>query len=489
MDKEIKKALTFDDVLIIPKYSEILPKDSCLKTSLTKNIKLNIPLISAAMDTVTEAKLAIALASEGGIGIIHKNMSIEKQASEVSSVKRFEAGIINNPITIKDTDTLKDVVSLQKKHKVSALPVTKGSIVVGIITSRDIRFVSDLNKSVKSLMTPQSKLITVKKNANKKEIVEKLKKHKIERVLICDNKYHLQGMVTVRDMLKSRDFPNACKDKQQRLRVGAAVGIGKDSLKRSKELITNGVDILAVDTAHGHSKGVIDLVKKIKKEFSEVDIIAGNVATAQAAIDLEKAGVDAVKVGIGPGSICTTRIISGIGMPQITAIYEVAKALKKSNVKIIADGGIRFMGDVAKALVAGADSVMLGNLFAGTDESAGNIEYHNGRAYKSYRGMGSLAAMQQKHGSSDRYFQNNIADNDKLVPEGVEGCVPYKGAVRPLINQIIGSLRATMGYTNSATIQKLQTAKFVEITAASFKESHIHNIKVTKESSNYYPDT
>lgn len=482
----LKKAITFDDVLLIPAHSNVLPKDVNLTTNLTKNIKLNIPILSAAMDTVTESKLAIAIAQEGGIGIIHKNMSIKDQAKEVWKVKRFESGIIKKPICIGPEKNIKDVTNLQNKHGISALPVVLNDKLIGIITSRDIKFESNLNSLVKDLMTPQEKLITAKKGASIEHIRSLLNKHRIERVLITNKDFKLEGMITASDIKKNIDFPLAAKDNEEKLLVGAAVGVGVNSDKQIEALIDAGVDVIVIDTAHGHSQKVIDKVRFTKKKYPNLNIIAGNIATANAALDLVDAGADCVKIGIGPGSICTTRIIAGVGVPQITAIADVAQALKSLNIPIIADGGIRFSGDVAKALAAGAHSVMLGSMFAGTEESPGEVELFKGRFYKAYRGMGSQGAMAQNNGSSDRYFQENI-QAEKMVPEGVEGRVPFKGNIHTIINQIIGGVKSSMGYTGCANIQSMRKyAQFVEVTSAGMKESHVHDVTITKESPNYH---
>ncbi len=484
--KLLKTALTFDDVLLVPAHSTTMPKEVSMNTQLTKNISLNTPILSAAMDTVTEAKLAITMAQEGGIGIIHKNMSIDEQANEVRKVKRYESGIIRDPITIGSKATVQDVFDFQKQHKISALPVVDGNIIVGMITSRDVRFETNLNETVANLMTPQEKLITVKEGIEMSEVRALLQQHRIERVVITDEKFNLQGMITVRDIQKSSDYPNACKDSQEQLRVGAAVGVATGTGARIDALVEAGVDVIVIDTAHGHSQGVLDRVKKTKIKHPNLDIIAGNIATGAAALDLVKAGADCVKVGIGPGSICTTRIVSGVGVPQITAISDVADALKGSGVPLIADGGIRYSGDIAKAFAAGAYSVMLGSMLAGTEESPGEIELYQGRAYKSYRGMGSIGAMNQAHGSSDRYFQSD-SKADKLVPEGIEGRVAFKGSIRPIIHQMVGGVRSSMGYTGCETLEKMRTtAEFVQVTSAGMVESHVHDVSITKEAPNYH---
>jgi len=482
----LKTALTFDDVLLVPAHSTTMPKEVSLTTQLTKNITLNTPILSAAMDTVTEAKLAITMAQEGGIGIIHKNMSVKEQANEVRKVKRFESGIIREPITIDPKATIADVFDMQQKFKISALPVVKGNTIVGMITGRDVRFETRMDELVENLMTPQNKLITVIEGTDMSEVRSLLHQHRIERVVITNDKFDLQGMITVRDIQKSTDFPNACKDEQEQLRVGAAVGVATGTGERIDTLVEAGVDIIVIDTAHGHSQGVLDRVKKTKAKHPNLDIIAGNIATGEAAIDLVKAGADCVKVGIGPGSICTTRIVAGVGVPQITAISDVAEALKDSGIPLIADGGIRYSGDIAKAFAAGAYCVMLGSMLAGTEESPGEVELYQGRAYKSYRGMGSIGAMNQAHGSSDRYFQSD-SKADKLVPEGIEGRVPFKGSIRPIIHQMVGGVRSSMGYTGSETLEKMRkTAQFVQVTSAGMVESHVHDVSITKEAPNYH---
>ena len=484
--KELKKALTFDDILLVPAHSSILPKEVNLTSKLTKKITLNTPIISAAMDTVTEGKLAIAIAQEGGMGIIHKNMSITSQAKEVRKVKRFESGIIRDPISIEPSATIKDVFDLQSQHGISALPVVSKNILVGLITSRDVLFETRLDELVENVMTPQKSLITVSEGTSMDTVRKLLQKHRIERVLVTDKSFKLGGMITVSDIKKTSDFPKAAKDDQERLIVGAAVGVGKGTTERISALVKAGVDVVVIDTAHGHSQGVIDRVKKTKKDFPNLEIIAGNIATAQAALDLAKAGADCVKVGIGPGSICTTRIVAGVGVPQFSAISDVAEALKDTNITVIADGGIRFSGDASKAFAAGAHSVMIGSMLAGTEESPGEIELFQGRSYKAYRGMGSLGAMGQAHGSSDRYFQAELAA-EKLVPEGIEGRVPFKGSIRPIIHQIVGGIRSSMGYTGCKDLKAMRTkAEFVQITAAGMTESHVHDVAITKEAPNYH---
>jgi len=482
----LKKALTFDDILLVPAHSSILPQEVDLTTQLTKKISLNTPIISAAMDTVTEARLAIAIAQEGGMGVIHKNMSVISQAKEVRKVKRFESGIIRDPITILPKATIKDVFELQAQHGISALPVVSNKTLVGLITSRDVRFETRLDALVESVMTPQKKLITVSEGASMDTVRALLQKHRIERVMVTDKSFQLGGMITVSDIQKTSDFPKAAKDNEERLIVGAAVGVGKGTGERIKALVNAGVDVVVIDTAHGHSKGVLDRVKKTKKDYPNLDIIAGNIATAQAALDLVKAGADCVKVGIGPGSICTTRIIAGVGVPQVSAIADVADALKDTGIPLIADGGVRFSGDAAKAFAAGAHSVMLGSMFAGTEESPGEVELYQGRSYKAYRGMGSIGAMGQAHGSSDRYFQAELAA-EKLVPEGIEGRVPFKGSIRPIIHQIVGGIRSSMGYTGCKNLEEMRTkAEFVQVTAAGMTESHVHDVAITKEAPNYH---
>ena len=482
----LKTALTFDDVLLVPAYSKTMPKQVSITTKLTKKITLNTPILSAAMDTVTEAKLAITMAQEGGIGIIHKNMSIEQQAIEVRNVKRFESGIIKNPISISPKATIADVFNMQKRHHISALPVVEGNTIVGLVTGRDVRFETRLDELVKNVMTPQNKLITIAEGTDMGKVRTLLQQHRIERVIITNNQFELKGMITVRDIQKSSDFPNACKDNAEQLRVGAAVGVGTGTIERIDALVEAGVDIVVIDTAHGHSQGVLDQVKESKAKHPNLDIIAGNIATGEAALDLVKAGADCVKVGIGPGSICTTRIVAGVGVPQITAISDVADALKGTGVPLIADGGIRYSGDIAKAFAAGAYCVMLGSMLAGTEESPGEIELYQGRSYKSYRGMGSIGAMNQAHGSSDRYFQSD-SKADKLVPEGIEGRVPFKGSARPIIHQMLGGVRSSMGYTGCETLEKMRkTVTFVQVSSAGMVESHVHDVSITKEAPNYH---
>ena len=480
-----QEALTFDDVLLLPAYSNVLPRDVSLTTKLTRDININIPLLSAAMDTVTESRLAIAIAQEGGLGILHKNMTIEEQADEVRKVKKFESGVVRDPITVSPTATIGEVVELTRINNISGVPVVDGDDLVGIVTSRDLRFETHFDNPVTSVMTAKDKLVTVQENTDRDEVLNLLHRHRIEKVLVVDEQFHLQGMITVKDIQKSSDYPLASKDDQQRLRVGAATGIGAESQARVDALVKAGVDVIVVDTAHGHSQGVLDQVKWVKTHYPQVQIIGGNIATGDAAKALVKAGADAVKVGIGPGSICTTRIVAGVGAPQITAISNVAKALEGTGVPLIADGGIRYSGDIAKALVAGAHTIMLGGMFAGTDEAPGEVELFQGRAYKSYRGMGSLGAMQQKQGSSDRYFQES-SEADKLVPEGIEGRVPFKGNLAPVIHQLLGGVRSSMGYTGSATIEDMRTKpEFVRVTTAGMNESHVHDVTITKEAPNY----
>ena len=481
-----QEALTFDDVLLVPGHSEVTAKDVSIKTKLTREISLNIPLVSAAMDTVTESRLAIALAQEGGIGIIHKSMSIKDQARQVRLVKKFEAGVVKDPITIESSATIEELVRLTKKHNISGVPVMDGKDLVGIVTGRDVRFEEHLDESVASIMTPKDKLVTVKEGASPSEVRELLHKHRIEKVLVVDDDYNLKGLITVKDINKAEAYPNACKDADARLRVGASVGTGPDTDDRVAALVEAGVDVLVVDTAHGHSKNVLNRVAKIKKDFPQVQVIGGNIATAAAAVALVEAGADAVKVGIGPGSICTTRIVTGVGVPQISAIANVAEALKDTDVPVIADGGIRFSGDLSKAVVAGAHVVMMGSMFAGTEEAPGEVELYQGRTYKSYRGMGSLGAMTKTQGSSDRYFQDSAQGMEKLVPEGIEGRVPYKGPLSAIVHQLMGGLRAAMGYTGSVDMQTMRTMpEFVRVTAAGMGESHVHDVSITKEAPNY----
>ena len=487
MLKVTQEALTFDDVLLVPNQSNVLPSDASLKTFLTSKIQLNIPLISAAMDTVTESDLAISIAQEGGIGIIHKNLTAQQQADEVMKVKKFESGVITDPVVTSPECSIKEVIELTAKHKISGVPVVKGKNLVGIVTARDLRFVKKVNPQVSTIMTPKERLVTVQEGASKEKVKKLFHENRIEKILVINSKFQLKGMITVKDMQKSKDFPNACKDGFQRLRVGAAIGVGEDTEDRLKKLTDAEVDIIVVDTAHGHSKMVIEKVKSIRKKYPKLQLIAGNIATKEAAKALIKAGVDAVKVGIGPGSICTTRVVAGVGVPQITAISEVASAVKGTTVKVIADGGIRFSGDISKAIAAGADTVMLGSLFAGTTEAPGEIELYQGRTYKNYRGMGSIGAM--KSGSSERYFQSSETTSDKFVPEGIEGRVPFKGALTDILHQLLGGIRSSMGYLGCATIKDIHSkAKFIKITNAGMKESHVHDVMITKEAPNYQID-
>ncbi|MCW8854374.1 MAG: IMP dehydrogenase [Gammaproteobacteria bacterium] len=479
-----QEALTFDDVLLIPAHSTVLPNDVDLSTQLTREIRLNIPLVSAAMDTVTESGLAIALAQAGGLGIIHKNLSIEKQAKEVSKVKKYEAGVISEPITVPSTTTVSAVLELTQENRISGVPVVDGEELVGIVTSRDLRFETGMDKPITEIMTPKEKLITVKEGAGREEVLGLLHKHRIEKVLVVNDQFALRGMITVKDIQKSDDYPNACKDEHGRLRVGAAVGTGADTEDRVTALVEAGVDVIVVDTAHGHSQGVLDRVKWVKTTYPAVQVIGGNIATAAAARDLVSAGADAVKVGIGPGSICTTRIVAGVGVPQISAVANVAKELEGTGVPLIADGGIRYSGDVAKALAAGAYCAMIGGLFAGTEEAPGEVELFQGRSYKSYRGMGSIGAMEK--GSSDRYFQDKDAGSEKLVPEGIEGRVPYKGPMGAIVHQLLGGIRASMGYVGCADLSEMRSKpEFVRISGAGMQESHVHDVTITKEAPNY----
>lgn len=482
----VQEALTFDDVLLLPAYSNVLPNSTCLKTHLTRGIQLNVPLVSAAMDTVTESRMAIAIAQEGGIGILHKNMDIAAQAAEVRRVKKFEAGMVQDPITVAPETTVGQLIELTKANRISGVPVMQGGQVVGIVTSRDLRFETRMDLPVSAIMTPQEKLVTVREGESPERIKALLHEHRIEKVLVIDDAFHLKGLITVNDFQKAERFPTACKDDQGRLRVGAAVGTGADTPARVEALIEAGVDVLVVDTAHGHSQGVLDRVRWIKTHFPHMQVIGGNIATGDAALALLDAGADAVKVGIGPGSICTTRIVAGIGVPQITAIDLVARALN-NQIPLIADGGIRYSGDIAKAIAAGANCIMVGSLLAGTEEAPGEVELFQGRYYKAYRGMGSLGAMSQRGGgSADRYFQDASAGVEKLVPEGIEGRVAYKGPMNGIIHQLIGGLRSSMGYTGSADIATMRTLpKFVKITAAGMKESHVHDVTITKEAPNY----
>src|SRR5487761_2095307 len=464
----LEEALTFDDVLLVPAYSEILPREADLGTRLTRKIRVNLPIVSAAMDTVTEARWVITIAQEGGIGIIHKNMSIDAQARQADRVKKFESGVISDPISVKPDMTIREVLELTRAKNISGVPVVVGSTVVGIVTHRDLRFETKLDAPVSSVMTPQARLITVRENAPKEEVLALLHKHRIEKVLVVDDRHELKGMITVKDFQKATEFPNACKDADGSLRVGAAVGTAPDTLDRVAALHDAGVDVIVVDTSHGHSRGVLDMVEKIKAKFGDLQIIGGNIVTAEAALDLVKRGADAVKVGIGPGSICTTRIVAGVGVP------------------LIGDGGIRYSGDIAKALAAGANTVMIGGLFAGTEESPGDVELYQGASYKAYRGMGSIGSMAQVHGSSDRYFQDTTSELEKLVPEGIEGRVAYKGSLVAILHQLAGGLRAAMGYTGSGNIEEMRTRpQFVRITSAGVRESHVHDVTITKEAPNY----
>jgi IMP dehydrogenase len=482
------EALTFDDVLLAPDYSDVLPREVELRSRLTREIELQIPLVSAAMDTVTEAKLAITLAQEGGLGVIHKNMDLQKQAAHVSEVKKFESGVIRDPITVSPDTSIGDVVALTRARRISGVPVVEGDNLVGIVTSRDLRFETRFDEPVSEVMTPKDRLVTVREDAEKDEVIALLHQHRIEKVLVINGGFELRGMITVKDIQKADEFPNACKDLDQRLRVGAAVGTGMGTHERVDALIHAGVDVVVVDTAHGHSKGVIDTIKWIKKTYPDVQVIGGNIATGDAAEALVAAGVDAVKVGIGPGSICTTRIVTGVGVPQITAVAEVAERLAGTGVPLISDGGIRYSGDIAKILVAGGHAVMIGSLFAGTEEAPGEVELYQGRSYKSYRGMGSLGAMAQAHGSSDRYFQE-AGEIEKLVPEGIEGRVPYKGPLSAIVHQMLGGLRAAMGYTGCRNIDEFRTKpRFLRVSPAGMRESHVHDVQITKEAPNYRID-
>ncbi len=484
----IQRALTFDDVLLVPAHSTVLPRDVSLQTRLTRNISLNMPLVSAAMDTVTEGRLAIALAQEGGIGIVHKNLAPKAQAAEVAKVKRFESGILKDPITVPPTMSVRNVVELARLHKISGFPVLEGSRVVGIVTNRDLRFETNLDQPVRNIMTPAERLVTVKEGATVEEGKSLIHKHRLERVLVVNDAFELRGLITVKDIIKTTEHPEACKDSMGRLRVGAAIGVGVGTEERAELLAEAGVDVIVVDTAHGHSQGVLDRVLWVKKNFPAIEVVGGNIATTDAAKALVDHGADGVKVGIGPGSICTTRIVAGVGVPQITAIQMVSEALKGTNVPLIADGGIRYSGDICKAIAAGGHCVMLGGLFAGTEEAPGEVELFQGRSYKSYRGMGSIGAMAD--GAADRYFQEDSSANvDKLVPEGIEGRVPYKGSVLAVIHQLMGGLRSSMGYLGCATIPDMhQKAAFVEITSAGVRESHVHDVQITKEAPNYHVD-
>jgi IMP dehydrogenase len=487
--QDIDDALTFDDVLLVPRYSDILPREANLDTRLTREITLNIPLVSAAMDTVTEGRLAIAVAQEGGIGIIHKNMTADEQARQVLSVKKFESGVIGDPITVSPKASIREVLDLTREYDISGVPVVDGEELVGIVTSRDLRFETHYGEPVATIMTPKDRLVTVREGAGKDEIIGKLHAHRIEKLLVVNGDFELRGLITVKDIQKASEFPDACKDDRERLRVGGAVSTGEGTDERVAALVDAGVDVIVVDTAHGHSQGVMERVRWIKSNFGDVQVIAGNIATADAAHDLVQAGADAVKVGIGPGSICTTRMVAGVGVPQLTAIVNVANALNGSDVPVIADGGVRYSGDIAKAVAAGAHAIMIGGLFAGTEESPGEVELYQGRSYKSYRGMGSLGAMSKPQGSRDRYFQGEQTELEKLVPEGIEGRVPYKGTLSAVIHQLTGGLRASMGYTGSATLAEMRdNAKLVRVSQAGMRESHVHDVAIVKEPPNYRAD-
>lgn len=482
----IQEALTFDDVLLVPAHSTVLPRDADLSTKISRGIRLNIPLVAAAMDTVTEARLAIAIAQEGGIGILHKNMTIEEHAAQVRKVKKFESGIITNPITVAPDITIRELRRLTRTHGISGVPVVNGEELIGIVTSRDLRFETHYDSPISSIMTPKDRLVTVREGAEREEILNLLHHYRIEKLLVVNEKFQLRGLITVKDIQKARENPQACKDHQGHLRVGAAVGVGHSSQERAEALFAAGVDLLIVDTAHGHAQGVLDMVRWLKQRFPELQVIGGNIATGAAAKALAEAGADGVKVGIGPGSICTTRIVAGVGIPQISAIANVAEALQGADIPIIADGGIRYSGDISKAIAAGAWSVMIGSIFAGTEEAPGEIELYQGRSYKSYRGMGSLGAMAQNQGSSDRYFQDGTLEIEKLVPEGIEGRVPYKGALSAIIHQLMGGLRSSMGYTGCHNLDRMRTrCEFVRVTNAGMRESHVHDVTITKEAPNY----
>ena len=481
-----EEALTFDDVLLLPAHSIVLPKTVALTTQLTRLIPLNIPLISSAMDTVTESRLAIAMAQEGGLGVLHKSMSVENQAREVRLVKKYESGVVKDPITISSDASIRDLVALMKEHNISGMPVLDSSGLAGIVTSRDVRFEANLDAKVSSIMTAKGSLVTVKEDFDLDDVKELLHRHRIEKILVVDQDFVLKGLITLKDIRKSEDYPNACKDEQGRLRVAAAIGTGPDSPDRIDAIIEAGVDVVVVDTAHGHSQFVLDQVKYVKDKYPEVSVVGGNIATADAARDLAKAGADAVKVGIGPGSICTTRIVTGVGVPQISAVANVVEALKGTDVCVISDGGIRYSGDIAKVIAAGAHVVMVGSLLAGSEEAPGEVELYQGRSYKAYRGMGSLGAMSHSQGSSDRYFQDVDSGTEKLVPEGIEGRVPYKGTMSAIVHQLMGGLRSSMGYTGSANIEEMRTkTQFVKITASGMNESHVHDVSITKEAPNY----
>jgi len=483
----LQKALTFDDVLLVPAFSDVLPRDTSLKTRLTRNICVNIPLVSAAMDTVTESRLAIAMAQQGGVGIIHKNLTPAEQAREVAKVKRFESGVVRDPITVAPDMSVRDVIELSRHYGISGFPVVEGGKLIGIVTNRDLRFEERMDVPVRSIMTPREKLVTVKEGTSLPEARELMHSHRLERVLVVNDAFELRGLMTVKDITKQTENPAACKDEQGKLRAGAAVGVGPDNEERIERLVQAGVDVIVVDTAHGHSQGVLERVRWVKRKFPHIEVIGGNIATADAARALVEYGADGVKVGIGPGSICTTRIVAGVGVPQVSAIANVADALRGTGVPVVADGGVRFSGDVSKALAAGADTVMMGSMFAGTEEAPGDVFLYQGRQYKSYRGMGSVGAM--KDGAADRYFQDNSANIDKLVPEGIEGRVAYKGSVNAIIFQLIGGVRASMGYCGCHTIDEMhEKAAFVEITAAGMRESHVHDVQITKEAPNYHRD-
>ncbi len=479
------EALTFDDVLLVPAYSNVLPRQVSLDTQLTRGIRLSIPILSAAMDTVTEGRLAIALAQQGGLGVIHKNLIPEHQAAHVRMVKKYESGVVKDPITVSPDTSIREVLELTRRHTISGVPVVEGENLLGIVTSRDLRFETRYDNPVGSIMTPKERLVTVSEGASREEVIGLLHKHRIEKVLVVNHRFQLRGLITVKDIQKAQEFPNACKDEHERLRVGAAVGTGPGTYERVAALHEANADVIVVDTAHGHSQGVLDMVRWIKQQYPDTQVIGGNIATGEAARALVEAGADAVKVGIGPGSICTTRVVTGVGVPQITAVAKVRVALEGTGVPLISDGGIRYSGDIAKAIAAGAHCVMIGSMFAGTEEAPGEVELYQGRSYKSYRGMGSLGAMAQPQGSSDRYFQE-IGEIEKLVPEGIEGRVPYKGSLAAIIHQLLGGIRAAMGYTGCATLEQLRTqAQFVRVSFAGMRESHVHDVAITKEAPNY----
>ncbi len=485
----VQEALTFDDVLLIPAHSSVLPRNVDLGTQLTREIQLNMPLLSAAMDTVTEARMAIALAQDGGLGIIHKNMTAEQQARHVRTVKKYEAGVIRDPITVGPETTIRELLAITRAHNISGVPVVEGEDLLGIITNRDVRFAIELEQPVRYLMTPRERLVTVEEGASREQVVSLMHRHRIEKVLVVNSRFELRGMITVKDIQKASDYPRACKDDQGRLRAGAAVGTGPGTEERVAALVEAGVDLVVVDTAHGHSQGVLDRIRWVKSSYPDLQVVGGNIATAEAARALREVGADAVKVGIGPGSICTTRMIAGVGLPQVTAVANVADALEGSGMPVIADGGIRYSGDVAKAIVAGAHCVMLGGLFAGTDEAPGEVELYQGRSYKSYRGMGSMGAMSGQNGSSDRYFQEEL-DVEKMVPEGIEGRVPYRGSVLTVVHQLLGGLRSSMGYVGAPDIETMRTRpEFVRITNAGVRESHVHDVTIVKEAPNYRIET